>query len=230
MGKIRYDFIEVGTSDFHTIVENSSAWTKGISIEPLSFYLDRLPTLPECHKEYSALVTEDMYANAESIEVFYVPENIIYAHGLGDWVKGCNSVGKPHDFHTHYFVDPGLWHNTADRSTLPARNLLAEGLVNHEVVKCITWAQLVDKYDIDQVGLLKTDTEGLDAALLIDIVNYYKKNNILDKLPLKIKFEDNAHTDTNLMIGAKLLLKEVGYEINDNHDLVHDSYAELKRI
>jgi hypothetical protein len=229
MGKIKYDFVEVGTSDFHTVVEISSPWSKGISIEPLAFYLDKLPVLPECHKEYAALVTEEMFANADNIEVYYVPEDTIWKHNLGDWVKGCNSVGKPHDFHTHYFPDPGRWHNELHRDLLPTRNILEEGLVRHEVVKCITWAQLVEKYDIEQVGLLKTDTEGLDAALLIDVINYYKKNDLLDKLPIKIKFEDNAHTNQELMVIAKNLMREVGYVVNDERHLVHDSYAELKR-
>ena len=38
---MRLDYIEIGTSDFETLVETLDG--NGISIEPLSFYLNKLP-------------------------------------------------------------------------------------------------------------------------------------------------------------------------------------------
>ena len=38
-----FDFIEIGTSDFDTLIEDASESTRGISIEPIKYYLDRLP-------------------------------------------------------------------------------------------------------------------------------------------------------------------------------------------
>jgi hypothetical protein len=38
-----YDFIEIGTSDFDTLIETSDDKTVGLSIEPIKYYLDRLP-------------------------------------------------------------------------------------------------------------------------------------------------------------------------------------------
>ena len=37
-----YDFIEIGTSDFDTLIETSNNDTVGISIEPIKYYLDNL--------------------------------------------------------------------------------------------------------------------------------------------------------------------------------------------
>lgn len=36
------DFIEIGTSDFDTIIQ-SNTYKHGLSIEPIKYYIDRLP-------------------------------------------------------------------------------------------------------------------------------------------------------------------------------------------
>ena len=36
-----YDFIEIGTSDFDTLIETSNDNTVGISIEPIKYYINR---------------------------------------------------------------------------------------------------------------------------------------------------------------------------------------------
>ena len=36
-----YDFIEIGTSDFDTLIESSDDNVVGLSIEPIKYYLDR---------------------------------------------------------------------------------------------------------------------------------------------------------------------------------------------
>lgn len=38
------DFIEIGTSDFDTLIESSNDNTHGISIDPVNIYLNKLPT------------------------------------------------------------------------------------------------------------------------------------------------------------------------------------------
>ena len=38
-----YDFIEIGTCDCDTLIQECNNTTYGISIEPLKFYLDMLP-------------------------------------------------------------------------------------------------------------------------------------------------------------------------------------------
>ena len=37
-----YDFVEIGTSDFNTLLQSSKD-QRGLSIEPLKIYLDKLP-------------------------------------------------------------------------------------------------------------------------------------------------------------------------------------------
>jgi len=44
------DFIEIGTSDFNTLIQAAGPNTRGLSIDPISLYIDRLPNRPGCKK------------------------------------------------------------------------------------------------------------------------------------------------------------------------------------
>ena len=46
---MKYDFIEIGTSDFDTLIESTQGKI-GITIEPLLFYLENLPKNPSVIK------------------------------------------------------------------------------------------------------------------------------------------------------------------------------------
>lgn len=226
-----YDFIEIGTADFDTFIQVATPEQTGISVEAVPHYFNKLPTISNVTKINAALVTEDYLKDNETIDVYYVPEETIWAFNLGDWMKGCNSVGRPHDFHTRYFHNPSIWHHATDeeRANFQTHNLVEKGLVAIEKIKCISYSNLMEMHNVDHVKTLKTDTEGQDAELLIDIIsNYYVKNKLLDMLPDKIMFEDNVHSNKELMVQAKDLLRSVGYEVVDDHTEVHDSYAILR--
>ena len=44
--KINYDFIEIGTSNFHALIIDCPEDSVGLSIEPLQKYLNDLPDKP----------------------------------------------------------------------------------------------------------------------------------------------------------------------------------------
>lgn len=222
-----FDFVEIGTADFETLAQQYPD-AKGISVEPIKVYLDRLPTRPNLTKINCALVTEESYEISPEISVYYINENAIKDHNLGDWMKGCNSVGKPHDFHTGYYHDAGVWHDAPDRSVLKTRNLLLEGIVTTALVPTVTWKMLMIVHDIGHINLLKTDTEGMDAVLLKDILSFYWKFHRMGDLPKLIHFEDNAHTNKKEMISTKEMLVQFGYDVDDSHRRGHDSYATLR--
>lgn len=60
----KLDFIEIGTSDFETLIQTCDDNTYGLSIEPIKKYIDRLPNRPNVVKinavEFIKIDTEGM--------------------------------------------------------------------------------------------------------------------------------------------------------------------------
>ena len=225
---MRFDFIEIGTADFNTIIQECDDNTQGMSIEPIKKYLDNLPNRPNVKKINCAIVDDE---TMKSVNVYYVEESIIMSHGLGHWLKGCNSVGKPHDFHIGHYPDPGAWHRSNDRDSLPKRNLLQEGLVTCIEIPCYTFGQVMEENGVDYVEYIKLDTEGQDSKLVHSILDYYEKTG--KELPKRILFESNAHNDPNEVNKACKRLAEKGYKMNgwngETYDTInlHDCLAIL---
>lgn len=163
---MKYDFVEIGTSNFDTLIESATPDTRGISIEPIQAYLDALPNPPGVLKLKKAVSAANRF---ETLEVYYVPENLVQQHGLPDWLRGCNSVG---DYH--------FQHHALDIRHLVARDQVA----------CVPIGYIFDHYDITELGYLKIDTEGSDCAILLHLFDYLK-NKPSTQYPRRILFESN---------------------------------------
>jgi hypothetical protein len=98
-----YDFIEIGTSDFDTLIETSNDDTIGISIEPIKHYLDRLPNKKNIIKVNAACSDSN-----ENLKIYYISVEDIQKYNLPYWVRGCNSVNKPHNYTRVLFLAPHL--------------------------------------------------------------------------------------------------------------------------
>jgi FkbM family methyltransferase len=212
MGKNRmmqdYDFIEIGTAFFDTLIEKATDDQYGLSIEPVKEYLDKLPDKQYVTKINGAVVADEDHAG---LDLYYVDEQDIEKHNLGIWMAGCNSIGKPHDFHTHYTPAPALWHNDEIRSTLQTVNLFDYGLVKTRKIECFTYQNLIEKFNIGHVKLLKIDTEGYDAKILKSVIKYY--NSDINIMPNEINFESNAHSDKKEIEEVKTILINIGYRL-----------------
>lgn len=209
MGQV-LDFIEIGTSDFNTLLESCNDTQKGMSIEPLKFYLDNLPEKSNVTKVNAAIIVGNLI---DTTQVYYINPEDITKHNLNWWLKGCNSVGKPHDFHIEYTTGEhnlNTWH-WGDKTLVQTRNLLEEGLVQTLEVPCLSYNRLMKQYDIDYVDLIKLDTEGQDSSLLNSILDYYQDSN--KKLPRTILFETNGHNkiEDSLQVIERLI--SLGYKI-----------------
>tara|TARA_R110000803_G_scaffold102782_1_gene170912 strand:+ start:2882 stop:3577 length:696 start_codon:yes stop_codon:yes gene_type:complete len=202
MGK-HIGFLEVGTSDFNTLIQTVSDDISGISMEPLKFYLDNLPNRSLVKKISAALVAEP----TSNVDVYYIDPSIIDdpKNDLEDYMKGCNSVGKPHDFHTHYNK-----YSTGykDENTI-IRNLVEEGLVTIKKTLALTFSQLMGIYDLDYINTIKLDTEGQDAPLLQSILDYYQSSE--KTLPKTIEFETNNHNKQEELIKVAKRLISLNY-------------------
>lgn len=217
-----FNFVEIGTCYFDTLIEGCDDSAIGISIEPLSMYLNSLPNKKNVYKVNAALIAPQDMNERRKVDMYYVHPNTINQNGLGGWLAGCNTIGKPHDFHLNYYPDPAVWHDALDKSALKTVNLLQSGLVTHEQVDCITFSDLVDRFDIGHIEFLKTDTEGYDCILLQSVLDYYEDKKELS--PKKIRFESNAHTPKQQISDLCERLKKFGYTITPS-ETGHDTIA-----
>jgi len=212
---ITYDFVEIGTAIFGTLIENASDSDVGISVEPIKEYLEQIPSKKKVTKVHAAITNKK---EAETIKLYYIPLQTLSEHKIAGWMAGCNSVNKPHDFHLAYPFDhePGYW---LDHPQLPiqGRNLVAEGLVKCIDAPLMTFVELGQKYDIGHVGFLKIDTEGHDPYILMSVIEYYQQIGN-QYLPKKIQFEKNRHSDKELAKFITEELQKLGYQTSDSHN------------
>lgn len=191
--KIDYDFIEIGTSNFDTLIGSCSEKSVGLSIEPIKTYLDSLPNKSNVTKVCAAISDSD-----GEIDIYNIPLVNIHKHNLPIWVKGTNSVSKPHEY---------------------ARQKLGEELydsiVSVDRVPTMSWKTLITQYDIESIGYLKIDTEGHDHVILNSYFEECEKNPKL--YANKILFEYNESSDKAALdsIISKLINYDVEYLSED---------------
>lgn len=198
---MKYDFIEIGTSDFDTLIQTCKN-ERGLSIEPLKFYQDRLPNKPNVKKINSAISDE-----VGEMPIFYIHENDIKKYKLPDWIRGCNSVGT-----LHQSLDGKVkWVDDILKRCLKPFNLQVKDIVRKEMVSVINWETLVKNENISSIDVLKIDTEGHDIIILNDYLkNCVNNTNLYAK---KIQFESNqliSEMEVDNMISK---LESIGYKL-----------------
>jgi FkbM family methyltransferase len=164
-----YTFIEIGTSDFETLLETSNDTDIGLSVEPLSVYLNKLPNKQNVTKVNAAISDK----NGE-MSIYYVPPEIILAADLPWWFKGCNSVGHPHPTVSKCLSEMGKSQDFIMCDTVPVK----------------TMETLIFENNIESIGTLKIDTEGHDCIILNNYITYCEKNPAL--FAKTINFETNV--------------------------------------
>lgn len=163
------DFLEIGTCNFNTLIQKATDNDFGISVEPLLYYLNQLPSPKNVIKENVAISFDNTEGEAS---FFYIPEEIILAKNLDKSLRGCNSINN---YHVKHIED----------------NL--QEFVKCEKVKQIPIANLLQKYKVVEIDYLKIDTEGGDTYILDHLYNYLQDKD-LKYYPKKICFESNRLT------------------------------------
>jgi FkbM family methyltransferase len=169
--------IEIGTSDFRT----QAGQVEGIFIEPVKYYFDRLP---ECNKINCAI------SNYEgAIDIYYLTDEEITRYNLPKWVRGCNSVGKPH---------PSVV------------AILTERCIPIEIIRCDAVPvrrikSIIEEHEVTHIDLLKIDTEGHDCVILNDYLD------TVDILPKHIQFEGNVLSNDFDVSKLIYRLRQTGY-------------------
>lgn len=189
-----YDTIEIGTSDFDISNGKFDKNKDYILVEPLKFYLDKLPNDENISKVNAAISD----SNSETT-VYYISEENIKKYNLPDWVKGCNSIKDPH---------PTILKLIKDKS-------LPKDIIEKIKIKTITFESLVKQFDIKYIGNLKIDTEGHDHIILKDVLKYLTTNKINIK---NIEFEYNDLSDKKALDSISNQLKILGFKSKVNGD------------
>jgi FkbM family methyltransferase len=184
------DFVEIGTSNFDTIIQTANQTSRGISVDAMKPYLEDLPDLPFVHKVNAAISgfdTKDDFA-----QVFFVSKKDILKYDLPSWVKGCNRVG-----HEHPIV----------AKLLEERNL--QHILQRTQVPIVSINALFLQEGICRVKLLKIDVEGMDSELLIGYSLFLWNNP--GCYADNIVFEINSLSDRVELQRASHALELVGY-------------------
>jgi FkbM family methyltransferase len=185
-----FDFIEIGTSDFNTLLQKAGPKTVGLSVEPLTDYLERLPDRPHVTKVNAAVSDR-----SGSMEIYYVPDAVRKEYGLPGWMKGTNKIGAPHPTVERYLVKHGLPASLMHRRRVPV--LSVEGLFR--------------RYRVGSVDYLKIDTEGHDPVILGAYLDLVARRPTLRAS--RILFESNALTAREEVAALTERLRAVGYRV-----------------
>lgn len=192
-----YDFIEIGTSDFNTEIQKNDNKV-GISIEPIKYYLDKLPDKENCIKLRSGVSDY----NGKCI-VYYLSEKTITNFNFPHWVRGCNSINSYHKTVSDLCKD---------------KCIDIERITEKDEVDVATLYQIMNKLCIDGVYLLKIDTEGHDTIIL---KKFYEEIQNNAYLPHVIQFESNVLSIDNNVNEIIDLFSTTGYDlIEKSHDTI----------
>lgn len=193
------DFVEVGTCDFETLIQNASDVTFGLSIEGIKSFLDKLPDKPNVKKIHR--IVSDHEGEAK---IFSVRSDLLYR--LPEWVRGSNSIHEPHPIVLRWLKQNGL----------------PTDIFESHVVQQSTLFNILMEYDVDSIDFLKIDAEGHDEVILkrfLKDINTHHKQNLL---PRKMQFECNELHTTESVSGMIEILNTYNYHVvkKNNYDVM----------
>jgi glycosyltransferase involved in cell wall biosynthesis len=184
------DFIEIGTSDFSTEIQEAVVGRTGLSVEPIKHYLDALPDVEGVTKVRAAVSDYDGHIN-----VYNVHPDLIKKYQLPEWVRGCNSVNN--------------YHPTVLKLILEKR-LDERELFSVERVPVITFSTLIKKHNVRGCRYLKIDTEGHDVVILNSYLECVSRGEF--SLAQKIQFEATELTPAKVTDDMVEKMKTFGYK------------------
>lgn len=157
-----YHYVEIGTSNFRTLVGAQPAEQHGLSVEPMPFFVRDLRERYASSHPHSKLVNAAVLPKASTAHVvsaFYVhPENVT-AWKLPIVFLGMSRMGAPHPSVTEILEQRQLMH-----------------LLQNRPIRAMSVQRLLDLYDACRIGFLKLDVEGFDEALMEDYVQYLREH------------------------------------------------------
>lgn len=198
-----YNWIEIGTGDFNTLAQTRLPNEIGICVEPIKTYIDALPKRDTVIKVNAAIGI-----NNSTAQVYYVTPANIERLGLPQWVRGCNTLFKPHKYALQQVT------KYVERNNI---QVSAESFFKVDDVSVITYRDLLKKYNVGSVDYLKCDTEGADCMIMSQVIQLGKEYP--NTRPKKIMFESNENASPDEVSKIIEQFKTIGYELISRGDL-----------
>ena len=184
---MKYDYIDIGTSDFLTNVSVLQDSQTILLVEPLAFLLDNLPNGPNIIKENAAIGNYDGTGS-----MFYIPPSYIEKYDLPFWLKGCNSFNSSHNKFEEI------------------KHLIQPSFIHRDEVPVLSVSSLVAKHKIDTVGRLTIDTEGHDHVILKQFYDLVLNKEIcIEEIIIEYNAVFNNTKELDVLMEQFILL---GYE------------------
>jgi hypothetical protein len=193
------DFLEIGTSNFDTLIQTCDDSETGISVDAIKYYLDCLPNKPNIKKIHTAITSD---RTSDSIDIYYIPEDIIISNNLYDWFKGCNTIGDFHPLHKS--------HNITH-------------LVKIEKAPLVNIDEFLTDNNIRKIKYLKIDTEGHDCVILNGLFNYLQTKS-------KEYYPDNILFESNTNISDQEITNTIYHGIDIGYTLISRGYDTILQL
>ncbi|CAK8986944.1 unnamed protein product [Durusdinium trenchii] len=218
-----YDFIEIGTSNYHTFTQAAGSHPsykpcayrylpkgdlsqlRGLAVDMKRRYLQQLPDLPNVTKVKAAISDREIVlpmhhvklADIEHWERIFATQGNYRGFRLIRLARGCSALGR-HKVLSHALGLLGLRHLIRVRSMK---------------TKTVEW--LFRQHQVGTVGVLALDCEGHDCAIVKGLIDACKQRR--EWYPKWILFETNGMNDEYFGKGTErstvdALLAE-GYEL-----------------
>lgn len=159
-------FIEVGSCDFDTCERLIKNGWKGIVIEPVKYYYDKLPKYP--YIKYENVAISDKKGESE---IHYIDPEYIKNEDQ-QWLHGISSLK-----------------GESGPLSLEENSFMKQKILKQDV-NTDTLQNICDKYNVTSIDFLKIDTEGHDIKVLesLDLDKVYVK-----MIKIEHKHVDNKH-------------------------------------
>jgi len=185
-------FVEIGTSDFNTCIQDATDGTWGMSVEAVASYFNKLPDKPGVRKVHQAVSDR-----SGTIDIYYIPPATIQQLRLPHWVRGSNSVNKVH---------PKVLRELQTRKIVNPESYFAK-----DTVRVTDMETLLKEQNVATFQYLKLDTEGHDCVILQSLLRACERNRAW--FPRKILFETNLLTPTKEVDETCALFEQQGYKV-----------------
>ena len=215
----RFDFVEVGTSDFRTLTQFLDGtdrscpmghalctWNPeevvGLAVEPVWHLLNRLPNLVGVQKVHAAIGRDDAQRT-----LWYAKEDALqrFPGAYSAWLaRGTATLGDPH---------PKLMQWLARERIDPTQ------IMTQQLVPVWSFKTLATTYKVLSIDVLKTDCEGADCEVLRGLIDYCDQRP--ETFPRIIAFESNDMTRPETVQEIIRELVDRGYKVlSQGHDTI----------